>query len=112
MNSRAKGKAGELELCKLLLPYWPEAARNIDQFGADKQDVLNVAGLHIQCKRVEKLRIWESLDQAVTEARNGDVPVLAFRRNLTRSPLPSRSKWFGAMELDELLPLLKLRDAA
>lgn len=111
MNSRDKGRRGEIELCKLLLPWWPEAARNLDQFGADKRDALGVAGIHFQIKRVEKLNVWNALDQAIGEAAAHDLPVLAFRRNLNRSPLPSRSKWFGAMELDELLPLLKLREA-
>lgn len=112
INSRAKGRGGEIELATLLAPFWPEAIRNLDQFGNDKRDVLHVAGTHIQCKRVERLNIWEALDQAITEAAPTDLPLLAFRRNWNRSSLPSRSSWFAALELDELLSLLRLRDAA
>lgn len=112
MNSRDKGRRGEVELCKLLAPHWPEATRNLDQFGTRKQDVLHVADLHIQCKRVERLNIWEALDQTVLEAAPGDLPVLAFRRNWSRCTLPSRSTWFGALELDELIALLRLRESA
>lgn len=111
MNSRSKGKRGELALRDLLLPYWPNATRNLDQHGSDKRDHLHVADLHVQCKRVERLNIWAALDQAITEATDNRLPVLAFRRNWSASSLPSRSLWFGAMELDELLPLLKLREA-
>lgn len=111
MNSRDKGRRGEIELCKILATHWPQAVRNLDQYGPDKRDALGLAGLHFQIKRVEKLNIWKAMDQAVLEAANFDLPILAFRRNFTREPLPSRSRWFGAMELDELLPLLKLREA-
>lgn len=111
LNSRRKGRSGELELCRLLAPYWPAACPNLDQFGSLKADVLNVPGIHWQAKRQEKLNVWTALDQTITEAGAHDVPVLAFRRNWTRSDLPSRSCWFGALDLAELLPLLKLREA-
>ena len=103
INSRSKGKRNELALAKVLAPYYPEACRNIDQFGADKRDFLNVADLHIQAKAVERLNIWAALNQTITEAQDNRLPVLAFKRN--------RSPWFAALELDELLPLLKLREA-
>lgn len=111
LNSREKGRRAEVEFCRLLVPHWPEACRNLDQFGPLKQDVLNVAGIHWQVKRLERLNIWSALDQTITEALPTDLPVLAFRRNHTRSSLPSRSLWFGALELGELLALLRMREA-
>jgi hypothetical protein len=111
VNSRAKGKRAELDLAKFITPWYPEACRNLDQFGPKKMDLIEVADLHIQCKHVEKLNVWNALDQAITEATEGRLPVLAFKRNWSASSLPSRSKWFGALELDELLPLLKQREA-
>ena len=104
LNSRAKGKRAELELCSILAPYWPAVCRNLDQFSADKRDVLNVPGLHIQVKHVEQLNIWKALNQAITESDPTDIPVVAFRRN--------RSPWYAAMELEELIPLLRLKEAA
>jgi hypothetical protein len=104
LNSRAKGKRAELDLIsKHLLPYWPQACRNLDQFKGDGRDVLNVPGLHIQVKHVEKLNIWVALTQAETEAAPGDLPVVAFKR--------SRSPWYGALPMDELVPLLRLRES-
>jgi hypothetical protein len=102
LNSRSKGKRAELELCKMLTPHWPQACRNLDQFSTDKRDILNVPGLHIQAKHVESLNIWKALNQAITEADPKDVPVVAFKRN--------RSPWFAALELDELIPLLRLKE--
>jgi hypothetical protein len=105
MNSRRKGKRGELEFIQChLAPYWPSAKRNLDQFGDDKRDCVEVAGVHWQIKRVEKLNIWAALDQATGEAAAHDTPVVAFRRN--------RSRWFCALEADELIPLLRLRELA
>jgi hypothetical protein len=51
---------------------------------------------------VESLNIWKALNQAITEADPKDVPVVAFKRN--------RSPWFAALELDELIPLLRLKE--
>lgn len=103
INSRAKGKRAELALAQILSPYWPDVCRNLDQFGPHKQDLLNCAGVHWQVKHVESLNIWKALEQAISEAAATDTPVVAFRRN--------RSPWYVALELDELIPLLRLREA-
>ena len=102
INSRNKGKRGELELVGLLSEYWPECCRNIDQFKDDKRDVLHTPGVHWQVKRVEKLNIWAALQQAEGEAAEHDVPVVAFRRN--------RSGWKAALDLHELVALLRLKE--
>jgi hypothetical protein len=102
INSRAKGKRGELALRQVLIPYWPDAGRNLDQFGPNKMDMVNTPGVHWQCKWVESLNIWKALNQAITEADPKDIPVVAFKRNGTR--------WFAALELDELIPLLRLKE--
>jgi hypothetical protein len=103
INSRSKGKRAELALAQILVPYWPDVCRNLDQFGAKKQDMLGTPGVHWQVKHVESLNIWKALEQAITEADPKDVPVVAFKRN--------RSPWFAAMELDELIPLLRLKES-
>ena len=105
INGRRKGKVGELEfIARHVAPHWPEARRNLEQHTGDKRDCLAVAGIHFQIKRVESLNIWAALDQAITESAPHDVPIVAFRRN--------RSPWFGALEMDELIPLLRLREAS
>lgn len=106
INSRTKGKVGELEVMAMLRQYWPDACRNLDQCRESevldsKSDALNTTGVHFQIKRVERLNIWEALRQAQSEAAHFDIPVVAFRRN--------RGQWYGALPLDELLALLALR---
>lgn len=103
VNSRAKGKAGELEFIRLhLAEHWPEAKRNLDQFGDDTRDVIGVAGCHFQLKRTERLRVWDAIQQAETEAAEHDIPIVAFRRN--------RGKWYCIIEASELIPLLRMRE--
>lgn len=104
INSRAKGKRAEQDFInRHLRPYWPEAARNIDQFRDDKRDVIAVNGVHFQCKHVESLNIWAALAQAESEASPLDLPVVAFKRN--------RSPWYAALPADELIALLRLRES-
>lgn len=81
MNSRQKGKRGELELAKVLRDYGFDARRG-QQFkgGADSPDVTGLPGLHIECKRVERLNIYEAMEQSTRDA--GDqIPVVISRKN-------------------------------
>lgn len=101
-SSRRKGARGELEFIQQhLVPYFPEAKRNLDQFGEDKRDCVNVAGAHFQIKRVERLNIWAAITQAETEATGADVPIVAFRRNLCG--------WYCALSAEHLTGLLGWR---
>jgi hypothetical protein len=103
INSRRKGIRGENEFIQQhLRPYWPDACRNLDQFGPDKRDCLNVAGCHFQVKRTEAFRVWDAIEQAESEAAATDLPVVAFRRN--------RSKWYCVLEAEELVALLRWRE--
>jgi len=103
LNSRRKGAVGEREfITDYLAPFWPDACRNLYQFGADKNDVARVAGVHWQIKRTENLRLWAAIKQAETEATGGDLPVVAFRRN--------RSRWYCILDAHELVALLRLRE--
>lgn len=101
MNSRAKGGRGEREVVELFAPLFPDAGR-APRSGADprwKGDVIEVPGFHVEVKRAEKLRLWESLEQAHSQAREEQTPLLVFRRN--------RSEWHVALPLDEFLAIVK-----
>jgi hypothetical protein len=103
VNSRAKGARGErLFIATHLAPYWPEAKRNLDQFGDDKRDVVKVAGIHWQIKFQERLNIWMALEQARTEAAPTELPIVAFKR--------SRTGWFCALDADKLIGLIAWRE--
>jgi len=103
MDSRAKGARGELEFIhRHLAPYWPDAKRNLDQFGDDKRDAIQCAGIHWQIKRTERLELWRAIRQAEQEAIGSDVPVVAFRRN--------HSGWYCVAPADFLCALIAWRD--
>ena len=58
MNSRQKGKKGELELAKVLRGYGYPARRGQQYSGANGDaDVVGLPHVHIECKRVEALNI-------------------------------------------------------
>lgn len=103
-KSRNKGAVGEREFINNhLRPHWPDACRNIDQFGDQKQDCLNVAGVHFQIKRTERLELWKALEQAESEAAETDLPIVAFRRN--------GSRWYCVLDAAELVALLRMRES-
>ena len=102
MNSRDKGKRGELELAHWLTERGHPARRG-QQFagGTDSPDVFCPSlPLHFEAKRCERLRIHEAMAQAIRDA--GDqVPVVAHRRN--------RSDWLAILTLSDLLALIEAR---
>jgi hypothetical protein len=71
-------------------------------------DVTGVPNVTLEVKRQENVRIWEWIGQVEGDASPTDVAVVAFRR--------SRSKWYGVLDLEDLLTLLhelqELRGAA
>lgn len=105
MNSREKGKAGELELARILREYG-YAARRGQQFSGlnGDADVIGIPGIHIECKRVERLNIHEAMQQSVRDAKNDEVPVIMHRKNRTEWLVTQRlEEWIkDRRELDEL----------
>jgi hypothetical protein len=105
MNSRSKGKRGELEFIRdHLAEFWPEAKRNLDQFKGDGRDCLEAGDFHWQIKRTESLRLWDAIEQAESEAVHPHVPLVAFRRN--------RSKWYVIAPAEFVVPVLAEVDHA
>ncbi|MGE0576144.1 MAG: hypothetical protein AB7F22_07780 [Reyranella sp.] len=100
-NSRAKGKAGELELAKKLRERGYGARRG-QQFkgGADSPDVVGLPGFHIEAKRVEgKTKgVYAWLAQAISDASEGATPVVMHRAN--------GEEWVAILRLDDFLNLL------
>lgn len=101
INSNEKGKTGELELARLLREYgYGEAKRSVQYNGKDGQaDVLGLPHIHIECKRVEKLNIYNAIEQAKRDAKNNDLPAVFHRKN--------RCNWLVTMELDVFMEIYK-----
>lgn len=103
MNSRNKGKRGELELAHILKEYGYEARRGVQYSGANGDaDVVGLPGVHIECKRVEKLNLDAAMEQAQRDAREGEMPVVMHRKDRQ-----GRQGWKVTLQLDDFMKLYR-----
>lgn len=85
--SKQKGARFELEVAHYLKAHgYPSSHRTAQHCGktGDAGDVEGVTGLHIECKRVEKLNLYAAYHQAVRDSTangNGNIPVVIHRKN-------------------------------
>lgn len=100
MNSRAKGASGERELANVLKEYGFQTRRGQQYSGANGDaDVVGIEGIHIECKRVERLNIDEAMSQSIQDAREGEIPVVMHRKN--------RKPWLVTMRLEDFIKMRK-----
>ena len=100
MNSRRKGAEGERELAGKLKEYGYECRRGQQYSGANGDaDVVGLPGIHIECKRVERLNIDDAMVQASEDARAGELPAVFHRRN--------GCKWKVTMRLEDWMKLYR-----
>lgn len=100
MNSRAKGASGERELAKKLREYGYDCRRGQQFSGANGDaDVVGLPGIHIECKRVERLNLVDAMAQSRRDAREGEIPVVMHRK--TRSP------WLVTMTLEDWIEVYR-----
>lgn len=98
INSRQKGAKGERELAKKLAEYGYDTRRGQQYCGANGDaDVVGVKGLHIECKRVERLQLSDAMCQSIHDARDDEVPVVMHRKN--------NEEWFVTLRLDDFMNL-------
>lgn len=82
MNSKQKGKRGELEIAHIMQRYGYPAERGVQYSGLKgNADVVGVDGLHIEVKRAQRVTDEQYMRQAERDARAGVVPVVMYRRN-------------------------------
>lgn len=103
--SRDKGKRGERELAALLREYGYDAKRGVQyKGGTDSPDVTGLPGIHIECKRVEALRLYDALTQAKADAGD-NMPVIIHRKNdcewVVIQPLNDWIKLYRSWETEE-----------
>lgn len=93
VNSKAKGRRGEQELASKLRQFGFNARRAQQYCGANGDaDVVGLPDVHIECKRVERLNIYDAMDQSKRDA-NGDIPVVMHRKN--------NCEWLVTMTLED-----------
>lgn len=100
MNSKRKGKRGELELAHELRGYGYDSRRGQQYCGANGDaDVVGLPNIHIECKRVESLNLYDAMAQAKADKKDSDLPVVMHRKN--------NCKWLVTMELDDWIKLFR-----
>lgn len=98
-SSQKKGRTAELALCRLLnehgIPAIPGQPLN---YGTEP-DISGVVGVHVECKRSERVKISEWMAQAERDAARfqDGAPAVFFRR--------SREPWYVCMGLADWLKL-------
>lgn len=99
MNSCKKGAAGERELASILRSYGYEIERGGTCSFGTAPDLAGLPGIHIECKRVEKLNINKAIDQAERDAEKfkDGAPTVFHRVN--------RSPWLVTMRLEDWMQL-------
>ena len=98
MNSREKGAAGERELANILKEHGYDTRRGQQFCGANGDaDVVGLPGIHIECKRVERLDLYAAMEQAERDSREGETPVVMHRKN--------RQDWLVTMRLSDWLEM-------
>jgi len=108
--SRRKGLAGEREVAASLeRAGWTVRglegsgdwlAMRAPEYGwpDDTEVIRERLTLHVECKRQERLRLPEWLEQARNETPEGVPPIVCFRQ--------SRGVWYACLTLDDLLGLV------
>ena len=86
VNSKRKGKSGELELAKKLREYGYETRRTAQYCGntGDASDVIGLPGIHIEAKHQETMRLYDWIAQAKRDAENGgngNLPAVFHKKN-------------------------------
>ena len=96
--SQRKGRAGELELARILKSHGYVQPGRARSYG-EVPDLTGLHGIHVETKRCEQLRLSEWMAQAERDAvRFGDgLPAVFHRR--------SREPWLVTMYLDSWLEL-------
>lgn len=100
MNSRNKGAAGERELAAKLREYGYQCRRGQQYSGINGDaDVIGLPGVHIECKRVEKLNLYEAMSQAVRDAKDIETPAVFHRKN--------NKEWLVTLRMDDFMKMYK-----
>lgn len=99
-NSKRKGAKGERELSSKLREYGFNTRRGQQYCGANGDaDVVGLPGVHIECKRVQKLNLYDAMAQAKSDAKEGEIPTVFHRKD--------RCEWLVTMRLDDYMKMYK-----
>lgn len=99
-SAQAKGRRGEIELARYLQEHGLPDARPGDPLNYGTQpDITGIEGLHIECKRHERLEISRWYEQAAADAERmqDGKPAVIYRQN--------RRQWMIVLSLSDFLSM-------
>lgn len=102
INSKQKGKRGELEISRLLRNYGYNTRRSVQYNGKSRDgqaDIVGLPGIHAEIKRVEKLNIYDAMEQAVRDAQDSETPTVFHRKN--------NKPWLVTLSMNDFMSLYK-----
>ena len=100
INSKMKGKRGELEVAEFLR-HFGYTARRGQQFSgsSDSPDVVHsIEGLHIEVKFTESFNAYKAMEQAEDDCGKEDIPVVFYRKK--------RKRWMVLINAEDFMKLL------
>lgn len=98
INSKRKGKNGELEIASILKAYGYDAKRSVQYCGINGDaDVVGLPYTHIEVKRVERLNIEDAMSQSKRDAKEGETPTVFHRKN--------HCEWLVTMRLEDFMKM-------
>ena len=98
-NSKQKGARGERELASKLREFGFKARRGQQYNGLEGEDVVGLPNIHVEVKRVEKLNIYDAIEQAIRDAKELKLPVVFHRKN--------NRQWLVTMTLEDWISLYR-----
>lgn len=82
VNSRQKGATYERHVAGLFKSEGYEARRGQQYCGLHGDaDIVGVPYIHIECKAVERLNLYDAINQSKRDARPGELPVVVHKKN-------------------------------
>ncbi|WP_080325562.1 PDDEXK family nuclease [Anaerovibrio lipolyticus] len=108
VNGKRKGRDAEEELVRKIREQgFPKVRRSQQYCGksGESADLVGLPNIHIECKRVEKLNIFEAIKQALRDVMTSGTNKLAcvFHRK-------NKERWLVTMTLEDWFELYRLSD--
>jgi Holliday junction resolvase len=99
VKSIDKGKRGEREWAKFCRRHGFDCRRGQQYSGIEGEDVVGLPHIHQEVKRVERLEIYNAIEQSIKDAKDGEIPIVAHKKN--------RKPWLVMMDANDWFKLYK-----